>query len=178
MKKKLPFLLLALAIVISLTSGSIAVYTKTVAAAERVSAKRFVFSASGDIAGDDTAIRLAPTESMEYDFTITNVDETTGTAAEVPLRYDVTIDYALAAFLLPGLEATLYSGTETVGVYENGKITYVAQSPAGVPTVTSYRVVLTWTDDGNSDARQTAAGSSKVSLSTGLTLTVEATQIF
>jgi hypothetical protein len=178
MRNKLLFVVLALAILISLTAGSLAVYAKTVTDTRQVSAKRFVFSAVGDIAGDDTVIRLAPTESMEYDFTISNVDDLTGLAAEVPLQYDITINYALAASMLPGLAATLYSGGETVGVYENGYITYTAQSPAGVLFENSYRVVLTWVDDGSSDAQQTAAGSRKVSLNTGLALTVEATQTF
>lgn len=132
MKKKLFLVILALAILTSLTAGTLAVYTKTVTETEKIEAKRFAFSAVGDIAGDSTTINLAPTESMEYDFTIANVDSEGGPVAEVPLKFDVTIDYQEAANRMPGLVAVLYYGSEQVGVAADGKITYSAQSSADV----------------------------------------------
>lgn len=177
MKKKLFLVILALAILTSLTAGTLAVYTKTVTETEKIEAKRFAFSAVGDIAGDSTTINLAPTELMEYDFTIANVDSEGGPVAEVPLKFDVTIDYSDAATRMPGLVAVLYSGEEVVGVVADNKITYSAQSSADVLFDEDFKVVLTWNDDGTSNVGQTLAGASKVSIATGLTLTVIATQV-
>lgn len=176
MKKKLFLIILALAILTSLTAGTLAVYTKTVTETEKIEAKRFAFSAVGDIAGDSKSINLAPTESMEYDFTIANVDSKGGPVAEVALDFNVTINYQQAASQMPGLTATLYSGEEKVGVYADGQITYTAKSSASELYEGTFKVVLTWADDGSNNAGQTTAGNSKVSLATGLTLTVVATQ--
>ena len=95
--------------------------------------------------------------------------------AEVPLQFAVTIDYAEAASKMPGLVAKLYKGDDEVGESATGQIKYTIQSEAGTRFDDTYRVVLTW-QDGN-DTTQTAAGNSKVSLKTGLTLTVVATQV-
>ena len=179
MKKKLLLVVLALAILTSLTAGTLAVYTRTVVDTERVEAKRFAFSAAGNIAGDSKSINLAPTESMVYEFSIANVDENSEAIAEVPLKFDVTINYAKAFTDMPGLKAELYFGDEKVGVYTDGKITYTAQSKAGELFDNDYKVVLTWVDadSATGHAAQTSAGSSKVNLPTGLTLTVVATQV-
>ena len=176
MKKKLFLVILALAILTSLTAGTLAVYTKTVTETEKIEAKRFAFSAAGDISGDSTSINLAPTESMEYDFTIANVDKKGGPVAEVPLNFNVTINYAQAASQMPGLKATLYAGDEEIGQYADGQITYTASSKASELYEGSFKVVLTWADDGSNNVGQTTAGNSKVTLPTGLTLTVVATQ--
>ncbi len=176
MKKKLFLVILALAILTSLTAGTLAVYTKTLTDTEKIEAKRFAFSAEGDIAGDSTSINLAPTESMEYDFSIANVDSKGGPVAEVPLTFNVSINYKEAAGKMPGLVATLYSGEEKVGKYADGEITYTAYSKAGEIFEGAYKVVLTWTDDGSNSTGQTTAGNAKVSFATGLTLTVVATQ--
>jgi hypothetical protein len=177
MKKKMIFVILTFAILLSLTTGTLAVYTKTISDAEQISAKQFALSAAGDIAGNSTKIILAPTESMEFNFSIANTDANNGQIAEVPLQYDVTIDYAEAFSMMPGLIAILYDGEQTIGVYTDGQIKYTAQSSASVLFEKNYKIVLTWVDDGNSNAQQTAAGSSMLSLNSGLTLTVIATQV-
>ncbi len=176
MKKKLFLVILALAILTSLTAGTLAVYTKTLTDTEKIEAKRFAFSADGKIANDKTSINLAPTESMEYDFSIANVDSEGGPVAEVPLTFKVTIDYKQAAGQMPGLKATLYYKDEEVGEYSDGQITYTANSSAGVLFDEDYKVVVNWADDGGSNEGQTNAGKSKVSVATGLNLTVVATQ--
>jgi hypothetical protein len=101
MKKKIVFVILTFAILLSLTTGTMAVYTKTISDSEQISAKQFALSAAGDIAGNSTKIILAPTESMEFDFSIANIDNN-GQITEVPLQYDVTIDYAEAFSKMPG----------------------------------------------------------------------------
>ena len=177
MKKKLLLVILALAILTSLTAGTLAVYTRTVTESEQIEAKRFAFSAAGDIAGDSETINLAPKESMQYDFTIANVDKKGGPVAEVPMQFDVTINYQEAFTKMPGLTATLYYNDEKVGTYSDGQVRYTAESTANVLFENDYKVVLTWTDDGDSDGGHTTAGSSKVTLNSGLTLTVVATQV-
>ena len=62
--KKLLLVVLALAILTSLTAGTLAVYTKTVSLTGQIEAKKFAFAATGGIEGDKKAINLAPTESM------------------------------------------------------------------------------------------------------------------
>ncbi|MFH0793669.1 MAG: hypothetical protein V2A74_06510 [bacterium] len=175
MKKKLILVILALAILTSLTAGTLAVYTRTVTDTEQIEAKRFAFSAAGKIAGDSASINLAPTESMEYDFNIANVDEKNGPVAEVPMQFDVTINFQEAFSKMPGLKATLYFGEEKVGEYADGQIKYSTQSSANVLFDKAYKVVLTWEDNGN-DSGHTTAGIDKVTMKTGLTLTVVATQ--
>ena len=177
MKKKLLLVVLSLAILTSLTAGTLAVYTRTVTETEKVEAKRFAFSAAGNIAGDSSTINLAPTESMEYDFSIANVDKDGGPIAEVPLQFDVTISYQEAFAKMPGLTAALYFGKEKVGEYADGQIKYTATSEADSLFDNDYKVVLTWVDDGQSNGGHTTAGSNKVTLNTGLTLTVVATQV-
>ncbi|MBE0601414.1 MAG: hypothetical protein IH607_06465, partial [Firmicutes bacterium] len=82
MKKKLLLVVLALAILTSLTAGTLAVYTKTIEKTATVEAKKFAFSVEGSIQDDKKAINLAPTESMNYNFSITNVD-TNDAVAEI-----------------------------------------------------------------------------------------------
>ena len=177
MKKKLLLVVLALAILTSLTAGTLAVYTRTVTETEQVQAKKFAFSAAGSIAGNRNAIKLAPTESMDYNFSIANFDEEGGAIAEVPLQYDVTIDFAAAAGSMPGLEATLYNGTTEIASSVNGVITYTTTSVADVSFDQDYTVTLTWIDDEASDEGHTTAGKNKVTFAQGFTMTVVATQV-
>ena len=176
MKKKLLLVFLALAIMTSLSAGTLAVYTRTVTDAEQIVAKRFAFSASGSIAGDKAAIVLAPTESMQYNFTMANFDSAGGPVAEVPLTYSVSIDFKSAATAMPGLKATLYEDEKVLAESSNGVITYSTQSAADATFNHTYRVVLTWADDGSSNSGHTTAGSEKVTFAKGLTLQVVATQ--
>ena len=176
MKKKLLLVFLALAIMTSLSAGTLAVYTRTVTDAEQIVAKRFAFSASGSIAGDNQAIVLAPTESMQYDFTMANFDTVGGPVAEVPLTYNVSIDFRSAAAAMPGLKATLYEGTTKLAESTNGIIVYNTQSAANATFNHTYKVTLTWADDGSSNTGHTTAGTNKVTFANGLTLKVVATQ--
>ena len=175
--KKLLLVVLTLAILTSLSAGTLAVYTKTNLETAQVEAKRFAFSTSGDIKGDAKTINLAPTEQMEYDFTIANVDAKGGPVAEVPLEYNVTIDYASAFSAMPGLKAVLFDGNKEVGTYTNGKINFTTSSEADKLFDQTYRVELKWEDDGSSNAGHTKAGSNKVTFTNGLNVTISATQI-
>jgi hypothetical protein len=62
-KKKLLLVLLALAIVTSLSAGTLAIYTKTVSTSEQVQAKRFAFASPGTTSVSTDGIQLAPGET-------------------------------------------------------------------------------------------------------------------
>lgn len=176
MKKKLLLVVLALAILTSLTAGTLAVYTRTVTKTATVEAKRFAFSADGSIQDGKDEINLAPTESMDYNFSIANVASENGPVAEVPLKYSVTIGFAGALEAMPGLVVTLYHDGEKVGDYTNGQIKYATESSADVLFDESYVVTLTWADTAE-DSVQTAQGAAKVSVDQGLTVVVVAEQV-
>ncbi|HPF88015.1 MAG TPA: hypothetical protein PK537_08170 [Candidatus Limiplasma sp.] len=174
MKKKLLLIVLSLAILTSLTAGTLAVYTKTLGDTEKIEAKRFAFSVSGDVKGDSTAIKLAPTEEMEYDFIIAN-SENGGPNAEVPLKYNVTLDISTALAGMPGLKATVYDGKAVVGTTgENGILKYDTSSKADEAFAKTYTVIVKWED--TDDQGQTKAGKDAVQYNTGLSLTVIAEQ--
>ena len=177
--KKLLLVVLALAILTSLTAGTLAVYTKSVTLNGQIEAKKFAFTATGGIEGDKKAINLAPTESMSYNFKLTNKD---GTAvAEVPMNYVISINFTDAAAKMPGLTAVLNKvdadGKIVAGTAinaTNGIISATNSSDASTGFDQNYRVTLNWA--GTDNAGQTTAGASKVTLEKGLDVTVVATQ--
>jgi len=173
-KKKLLLVVLTLAIVTSLSAGTLAVYTTS---AEPVSGavaiKKFVFTAAGT-SGDSTTVKLAPTESKEYAFTVSNT--ASGATAEVPLDYTISVNYASAKDAMPGLKAELFAGSVSKVANTSGSFTYtVSNVPAGGSGRTdSYVLKLTWAD--STDSAQTSAGESAGSTTYPMTITVSATQ--
>ena len=105
-KKPLLFALLALAIVTSLTAGTLAVYTKSVSLAGDVTVKKFAFDAQGGNKSKVDAVKLAPTQSQITTFYVTN-SEDEKTFAEVNLDYVITVDIEKTAALMVGLKAEL-----------------------------------------------------------------------
>ena len=179
MKKKLLLIVLALAILTSLTAGTLAVYTRQVLdETEDVIAKRFACSASGALASGSESITLAPTESMDYNFVVANVDDAESPAAEVPLEFVMTFDFAGAAKEMAGLTATLKykGGEEALTTNTTGSFVWRTNSPAGKAWQEDYVLTLTWADDGEHNASHSNAGKEKV-LTNDLTVTVVATQI-
>lgn len=173
-KKYLLLTLLALAVVTSLTAGTLAVYTKSVSMNAAVEIKKFAFAAAGSIEGEAKSINLAPTESKNYNFTVTNFEGDNGSPAEVPLDYTVYVDFADAAAKMPGLTAVLAKdGKEVAAANAGGTITYKDETPAGAATTHKYVVKLTWA--GSDNAAQSAAGLAKAATQ-GLKVTVTAVQ--
>jgi hypothetical protein len=175
MKKKLLLIVLALAILTSLTAGTLAVYTRTVTESEKIEAKRFTFNASGSIVGNYDAITLAPSEDMDYKFTIANVDSEGGAVAEVPLDYSITLNYKAAYDAMPGLSVKIYDGTTLVGTDTGGEIKFTVTSAANEVFNKTYNVVISWSGTGD-NAGQTTAGAAKATFAQGLVLTVVASQ--
>lgn len=172
-KKSLLFALLALAIVSSLTAGTLAIYTKSVDLKGNIEIKKFAFGATGGVANDATAIKLAPQESQNYNFTINNF-EADGAPSEVPLNYTIAIDFSNAATTMPGLKASLKTNGTEVATDTSGIITYTAaKSEASVKTSLDYVLTLTW--GGTDDAGHTDAGLAQ-SATEGLKIDITATQ--
>lgn len=185
MKKKLLLIVLALAILTSLTAGTLAVYTRTVMDKDAdVVAKRFACSTTATKQIDNATINLAPTEYMEYEFTIANYDEgKRELPAEVPLDFVMTFDFDNAYLLMDGLKAELYEkgGDEPVAVNEGGSLKYNEVIAGGTAAESTYVLVVTWEDrsevvseDDAATKLQNSAG--RVKTSTALSLTVVATQ--
>ncbi len=178
-KKPLLFALLALAIVTSLTAGTLAVYTKSVNLAGDVKVKKFAFTTNGGNESTVESITLAPKESMETKFTITNKHDKN--LSEVPLKYKITVDIADTAKEMVGLTARLLrDGKTPVGSFANGIITYDSTEnlPENKETTHSYTVELTWNDATTKEEteKQTAEGFSASTYKQGLKITVAATQ--
>jgi hypothetical protein len=173
-KKYLLLTLLALAIVTSLTAGTLAVYTKSVSMNAAVEIKKFAFAAAGKIEGEAKSINLAPTESKNYNFTVTNYEGADGSPAEVALDYTVYVDFADAALKMPGLTAVLtQDGKEVAVANANGTISYASAMTAGTANTHQYVVMLTWA--GADSTAQSAAGLAKAATK-GLQVTVTAVQ--
>ena len=172
-KKTLLLTLLALAIVTSITAGTLAVYTKSVTLDAKVEIKKFAFAAAGKIEGDAKSINLAPKESQVYLFTVTNYEGKDGSPAEVPLDYAVSINFSDAAIKMPGLTAILLKDKVEVGTAENGIINYKDSTPAGTAETHEYVLTVTWA--GDDSVAQSAAGNAQTATN-GLKVIVNATQ--
>ncbi len=173
-KKKLLLVLLTLAIVTSLSAGTLAVYTTTADPIQgSVQIKKFVFTAAGT-SGDSTTVKLAPKDVKDYTFTVSNAD---GSAvAEVPLDYTISIDYSSARSAMPGLKADLISGSTTLKSDVSGSFSYtVTNVPAGGEGRTdSYVLRLTWAD--STDSAQTTAGENAGDDTYPMVINISATQ--
>ena len=189
-KKPLLFALLALAIVTSLTAGTLAVYTSTVdLGTATVQVKKYAFAGSGKIEGNEKAILLAPTEAMTYQFTITNEDK--DIKSEVPLTYAIKANFVDAATKMPGLAAQLFivngngqgnGNRKLLANSVNGMINYDSKQDnvkdvlkaEGKTEVRNFEVVLTWgvaTDSAHTNAGETVTSTG------GLSVDVIATQV-
>lgn len=178
--KKLLLVVLALAILTSLSAGTLAVYTRTDTISGDTDVKKFAFTVKGGTA--NKAIKLAPTESVDYDFTLTNTEslDKTDDPAEVALEYLVNIDFAAAQATMNGLRGTLYQVVDGKKVEKGtldagGKISFTEDSEAGIYFKKEYRLVLSWNEGTNVD--QTKSGEAAVSVVQGLKVSVNATQV-
>ena len=181
-KKPLLFALLALAIVTSLTAGTLAVYTKSVSLAGDVEVKKFAFDAKGGNGSKVAAVKLAPTQSQTTKFEVTN-SEDGETFAEVNLNYIITVDIQDTAKIMTGLKAELLLDGNTTPLTVDGSgqlFTYKGTLVKGAVEVDKYQVKLTWEDAGNTanaqGDTQSDVGSDALTNSSGLKITVAATQ--
>jgi len=165
-KKKLLLVLLTLAIVTSLSAGTLAIYSSSAPEmSTNVQAKRFLFNTSDTIVDGDNEIKLAPGESMTYKFTVTNASTNNGTttAAEVTLDYTASINFAGAVNTMTGLTPTFSLKVNGVTADCNisgdaGVYTITGSLPANTATEDEYTLVLEWNDDGTASTTQAGIG--------------------
>ena len=176
-KKPLLFALLALAIVTSLTAGTLAVYTKSVDLDTKVAVKKFAFTAAGTKDSFNKSISLAPKEKDSYSFTVSNNDGRN--VSEVDLNCIISIDVSDAIARMTGLTVTLTGdGINTaLKVGATGKLDHQVLLPkssdSAQSTTKNYTVTLDW--NGGTDAQHTASGENG-GATAGLIIDVVATQ--
>jgi hypothetical protein len=190
-KKKLLLVLLALAIITSLSAGTLAIYAKTVTTVDNdVKAKKFVFTANA-AKTYATNFTLAPKDSWSYTFTVNNYDASA--TAEVALDYTIAVNDSNATTAMTGLKTKLEkkvgenwisladSATgiisqkdDGIGIGTSGTNVTTGAAAANAQSTSTYRVTLTWNDDGSSNAAQTTQGASPVN--NDLKVTVTASQ--
>ncbi len=162
-RKYLLLTFLALAIVTSLTAGTLAIYTTTETwDGNNVQAKKYIFTTAGN-QSFAANVKLAPTESQDYLFTVSNAD---GSAvAEIPLDHTIVVDYSAPMAQMKGLQATLYRrlrGTpeadwSVAKADTTGSFTFTGDlMNANSNTTWEYKLTLTWTDTDNTS--QTTSG--------------------
>lgn len=173
-KKYLLLTFLALAIVTSLTAGTLAIYTSTQNFGDaEITAKKFVFTAAtGERYPMD--IKLAPTETQTYPFTVTNTGN--NVTAEVPMYYAINASTAPLFTAMPGLTAELLKGDEVVKSITSGDLTYGGDEDsthfaASASATHDYTLRLTWVSDGTTNASQTTAGENASSASFDIAVT-------
>lgn len=172
-KKKLLLILLALAIVTSVTAGTLAVYTKTLEVGTDVVIKKFAMSVGGEVDSGAASIKLAPKDKESYSFSVSNSD--IGGIAEVPLEFKVSIDFSDAVSKMTGLTAKLTGNGINGNVQINdGKYEFSFRTEAGKKVDNNYKLEIEWKDADNK--AQTDEGTSVLS-TTGLKISVNATQI-
>jgi len=116
MKKALLISALVLTIVASMVSGTLAVYTRTLTPySNDVVAKEFVLVSEGTV-NFDADVLIAPTESVNMVFTVSN--NAAGVRSEVAMDLDITVDFGAAAAktAIAPLTATITGGGSTFAV--------------------------------------------------------------
>ena len=162
-RKYLLLTFLALAIITSLTAGTLAIYTTTETwDGNNVQAKKYIFTTTGN-QSFAANVKLAPTESQDYLFTVSNAD---GSAvAEIPLDHTVVVDYSGPLSQMKGLQATLYRRLKSspeadwsvAKTDSTGSFTFSGDlMKASSSTTWEYKLTLTWTDTDNTS--QTSSG--------------------
>lgn len=141
---------LMLAVATSLVAGSLAIYTKTLAADGNMNTKSFDIRETTENSID---IKLAPGETDTWDFVLTNIDENNN-VTEVDMGQVTTVNIPVAftekADVVVKLYATNAEGvrTEIVGTQNGNSFIFTQDdfSKAGVSTTTSYQMEFEWAD--------------------------------
>ena len=154
MKRTITIISLIVAILFSIISGTLALYTITLPniAEGSVIAKNFVLIGEGS---DEftTNVKIAPSETLYWDFTVSNHDNTATT--ETDMEIDVTVDVSVAADKTAAIEplkvVVLNEDSEVLGteVTGTGQITFSDYFEANDAQTYTYTVVINWPDTDN-----------------------------
>lgn len=153
MKRTITIISLIVAILFSIISGTLALYTITLPniAEGSVIAKNFVLIGEGS---DEftTNVKIAPSETLYWDFTVSNHDNTATT--ETDMKIDVTVDVSAAegkTAIAPLKVTVLNAESEVLGteVTGTGQITFSDYFEANDAQTYTYTVVINWPDTDN-----------------------------
>lgn len=173
MKKTLIISTLVLAIATSIVAGTLAIYNKTLDFGGNVTAKTFDIR---ETQNETLDIKLAPSESDSWNFTLTNTDNN-GNATEVDMETSVVVslpaefaDVSVELFVVNADGSKTSAGAGVV----NGSTTTFANpsfSEAGVATSVDYEMVFTWNNVEENTEAHTALGLESVTKAVSVTVT-------
>lgn len=170
MKKYAVIGILTLVIITSMVAGTLAVYTKDFEFNGTVSAKMFFVDASSDAASPE--ITLAPGETQDWTFQVTNADSNSNIISGVDMNTKILVDIPSG---FEDIKVTLKQGdTELAsGTAANGKIELNgADFIAGTAKVDTYQLSFTWVEENtDNDRTDTALGISGASSPFRVTVT-------
>lgn len=168
MKKTLLMGAMALAIVTSMVAGTLAIYSKNFDFGGNVTAKKFYVNATSETTTPD--IKIAPGETADWTFEVTNTDGAVISAVDMSTHITVTLPEGfkdIAVTLKNADGNTLGSGVADA----NGKIEVAgADFTANTGKTDEYTLEFTW--DGTKDnANDTALGEAAKSAPFTVTVT-------
>ena len=148
MKKTLVLSALVLVIALSMVSGTLAVYTRTLAPYDgNVVAKEFILFSEGTV-NFDADVLIAPDETVELVFTVANTDGIL--TSEVPMDLDISVDFAATTgkSIIEPLTATVLKGATVVstGSLTDGAGTLTITDALGAPAAETltFTIVIEW----------------------------------
>lgn len=173
MKKTLVLLSLVLAIALSVLSGTLAVYTTTIAdlADGNVVAKEFILLKNGNDTFEED-VKIAPTEKVEWTFSVKNYDGNIVSETAMDLTFTVKIAASTGKEAIAPLIVTIKKGDTVVGAKTGtGSITFADEFALNEEgQAHTYTVIIYWPSD---DTDITYAGSG---FGTAISVSVTGTQ--
>lgn len=161
MKKTLVLLSLVLAIALSVLSGTLAVYTTTIAnlADGNVVAKKFILLENGYDTFKEN-VKIAPTETVEWTFSVKNYDG--NIVSETAMDLDFTVDIAASTDkeAIAPLIVTIKKGNTVVGtITGTGSIIFDDEFALNeVGQEYTYTVIIDWPSDDTIDINYAGSG--------------------
>lgn len=149
MKKALLLAALAMTIVASMVSGTLAVYSQDIAPYDNnVVAKSFVLLSEGT-QNFDADVLIAPTETVTLEFTVQNYDSGIRTEVPIDLSIDVAFADADAKTAISPLTATVSGGSGSAvitGSLTNGVGSFVITDELSDTTdvLLTYSIEINW----------------------------------
>jgi len=148
MKKTLLVTLFVLVIITSILSGTMAVYSTSadIAASGAVIAKEFKLTAAGT-GNYSTDVKIAPTETVTKQFTISNFDG--AVISETDMGLAVTVTIAAKGSAIKPLQVRILKGTTPVTTTGSivdgvGTLSFTDELLKGSASTNTYTVEFTW----------------------------------
>ena len=162
MKKTLVLLSLVLAIALSVLSGTLAVYTTTIAnlADGNVVAKEFILLENGSDTFKEN-VKIAPTETVEWTFSVKNYDGNIVSETAMDLAFTVDIAASTGKEAIAPLIVTIKKGNTVVGTNKTGTDSIIFADEFALNEVGqahTYTVIIDWPSDDTIDINYAGSG--------------------